>query len=330
MKKVAILLIICILMVSPIVHAQTYSNFEGFVDNVKLFFASGDKKVSLSSEIREKEVNSAIESTKKGDINKANQNLERAREKLQFIQEKVSLNTADEIKESVNNVVENIVVEENLPNTFDVYVMEEQKTQLIAELVIVVEGKEGQDKVRVVEGALGEINNEIKGWVVENTVAEGENSMDNGLTWEIKTDIDSGNYGGDDGLTTIVKEYIEGDGTLKIEDVKKVIEKGKNQIDSAPMTKDNEDVTPAPNIVDDDMCEEGEENCNNDDMAPGPQGIVGQVDDSNSNEENSENSGSENNDGEDSGGDSGEEITGEIVRTQKTSFLEQIFNFFFS
>jgi len=47
-----------------VVSAQTYSGFSKFVDNVKLFFSSGDGKVKLALDIREKELNSAIENAK--------------------------------------------------------------------------------------------------------------------------------------------------------------------------------------------------------------------------------------------------------------------------
>ncbi|MEA3378801.1 MAG: hypothetical protein U9Q69_04130, partial [Nanoarchaeota archaeon] len=59
------------LLVLPLVLAQeqsqTYYGFNRFTDNVKMFFTSGDNKVGLALEIREKEVDSAI-------INSQNQN----------------------------------------------------------------------------------------------------------------------------------------------------------------------------------------------------------------------------------------------------------------
>ncbi len=62
MKKEAIvLLLLGILLVSPLVLAQeqsqTYSGFNRFIDNVKLFFSSGDKNVMIALGIREKESN---------------------------------------------------------------------------------------------------------------------------------------------------------------------------------------------------------------------------------------------------------------------------------
>ena len=316
------LLLLGILLVSPLVlaqeQAQTYSGFDRFIDNVKMFFSFGDKKVMLALDIREKELNSAIINTKNGDNEAATNNLQRARERLQFIQEKVSVDVAEDVKLSVDEIVGNIGTEENLPKNFEVYVLEEKKTQLTAELIIEVEGKEGQTEVKVVEEKLGKINNEIKAWVVENSVGKDGGGSDDGLTWEIKADVASGDYGGDDGLTPVVKTHVAGDGTIKNEplpepDLNKinpdlydpnarapgdtnridnpaveeeiipgvdsgimddvegtvnvdssnnVVDEGDNQIDQPPKDKDNEDVSPEPNVVDDTV-------------DPGPEGIVG-------------------------------------------------------
>ena len=49
-----------------------------FIDNVKLFFSFGYKKVVLAIEIREKELNSAIANLKSGEKDKANENIESA------------------------------------------------------------------------------------------------------------------------------------------------------------------------------------------------------------------------------------------------------------
>ncbi len=131
------LLFISILLISPLVQAQTsseYSGFNRFTDNLKMFFASGDNKVRLALEIREKEINSAIENSQNQDEEDAIKNLERAHKKLQLVQEKVSLDTADEVEESVDEIIGQIEGEENLSDNFDVYVLEEKKTQLIAGL----------------------------------------------------------------------------------------------------------------------------------------------------------------------------------------------------
>jgi len=215
MKKMMIFLIIAMLVLSPVVSAQTYSGFDKFTDKIKFFFSTGDRKVMIALQIREKEINSAIENVQNENSDGAVDNLKNAREKLQIIQKKVSIDVAEEVKTSVDNVINTINNTKNLPEEFEVYVLEEEKTKLTAELVVVVEGKEGQTKVWEVQKELGEVNNDIKEWVVEKSV-EGEKG-DNGLTWEIKTDVKTGDYGGDDGLTPEIKTYVAGDGTLKDE-----------------------------------------------------------------------------------------------------------------
>ena len=257
-KEVIVLLLLGLLLASPLVsaqeQAQTYSGFNRFVDNVKLFFSSGDKKVMLALNIREKEVNSAIENNKKGNSRNVDKNLENAWKKLQIVQEKVSVSIASDVKKSSEEIKDKISNEENLLDNFELYILEEEKIGLKAEQIIEVEGKEGQtlerkvktvveenekqNRVVEIERRIDEIDNEISNWVVENDDVEGENRN----------------------LVRVVKNEI-----AKVDDV----------IDIPAMHKDNDDVLPAPNIVDNDMCKKGDENCNNDDMAPGPQGIVG-------------------------------------------------------
>lgn len=216
MKKSLIFLIITLLVLIPLVSAQTYSGFDRFVDNVNLFLASGDNKVRLALEIREKEVNSAIENIQNGNEDDSTKNLLKARTKLQIVQEKVSFDIADEVKDNIDEVKNKIDETEGLSKDFELYSLEEEKTKLKAELVIVVEGKENQTKIWEVEGKLGEVNNDIKGWVVEHSVEEG-NETSGGLTWEVKTDIASGEYGGDDGLTPEIKTYVAGDSAVNNE-----------------------------------------------------------------------------------------------------------------
>ncbi|MFH1248807.1 MAG: hypothetical protein V1660_01505 [archaeon] len=117
----------------PIVSAQTYSGFNSFADNVKLFFSNGDGKVRLALEIREKEVNSALENVENGNTQNAIKNLENAESKLKIIQEKISLKTSQEVKTSVEEIKEKIS-KDNLPQEFSKYKSEEEKTQLTAEL----------------------------------------------------------------------------------------------------------------------------------------------------------------------------------------------------
>ena len=137
-KRVISLLLLGILLVALLVsaqeQAQTYSGFDRFIDDVKITFSSGDNKVKLALEIREKEVDSAIGNIKNQETDKAVKNLERAQKKLQLVQEKVSLDTVEEIKISVKEITNKINNENNLPKEFDEYILEEEKTQLAAEL----------------------------------------------------------------------------------------------------------------------------------------------------------------------------------------------------
>ena len=111
-KEVMVLLLLGILLVSPLVLAQeqdqTYSGFNRFVDNVKLAFSEGDNEVKLALEIREKEVDSAIINVKNQGEDKAIKNLERAKEKLKIVQEKVSLDTSEEIKTNVDEIIDKV------------------------------------------------------------------------------------------------------------------------------------------------------------------------------------------------------------------------------
>ncbi|MDD5012429.1 MAG: hypothetical protein PHQ66_02165 [Candidatus Nanoarchaeia archaeon] len=234
-KSVAVLFLFGILLISPFVLAQeqaaTYSGFDRFIDDVVMFFTFGtDNKVTLSLEIREKEVNSAIVNTKNNNDKEAEINLEKAWGKLQLIQEKVSLETADEVKESSSEILNEIKQEENLSEDFEVYSLEEEKTGLTAEWVIEMEGKEeqnlsnevvvngsvGQDRVVIIENRIDVIDNEISNWVVEHTYAEGTTAggeagvvVEGGLAKVVETEVAQG----DNGLKPEVKTYVAGDGT---------------------------------------------------------------------------------------------------------------------
>ena len=145
-KSVIVLLLIGILLVSPLVLAQdqteeqteeqtkTYTRFNRFTDNFKLSSLEGDKKIRLALEIREKEVDSAIINIQNQGEDKAIKNLERARKKLQIVQEKVSLNTSEEVKTNVDEIINKVNEEEYLPDEFNDYLLEEEKTQLTSEL----------------------------------------------------------------------------------------------------------------------------------------------------------------------------------------------------
>ncbi len=224
-RGIIIILFVSILLISPLIQAQeqtqTYSGFNRFVDNVKMFFSFGDAKVILALEIREKEVDSAIESSKSGDNEVTTKNLGRAWKKLQVVQEKVSVDIAEEVKESSDEVTTKINNEENLSDNFELYVLEEEKTGLKAEWVIAVEGQEGQtlttevvgeangERVVEIEIRMDEIDVEIKEWVVDSfnkTI-----DSDSALTWVVANKIVKED--GDDGLTREIKTYVAGDGT---------------------------------------------------------------------------------------------------------------------
>jgi hypothetical protein len=133
-RGIFVILFISILLVSPLIQAQTYSGFNRFTDDVQMFFASGDNKVKLALEIREKEIDSAIENSQNQNEEAAIQNLERAHKKLKVVREKISLDVVDEVEESVNEIVNKIKGEEGLSDNFEVYILEEKKTQLVAGL----------------------------------------------------------------------------------------------------------------------------------------------------------------------------------------------------
>ena len=136
-KGIAVLFLLGILFISPLALAQeqyqTYSGFNRFTDNIRLFFSGGDSKVKLALEIREKEVNSAIENAKKGKTEEAVENLEKAQIKLRIIQEKISLNTSEEVKTSAEKIKEKISGD-NLLEEFSEYKLEEEKIKKVAEL----------------------------------------------------------------------------------------------------------------------------------------------------------------------------------------------------
>jgi len=184
-KRLIVLLALGILLISPFILAQeesqTYSGFNRFVDNVRMFFTFGEGKVTVALEIREKEVNSAIENIKTNNTEEANVNLENAFDKLTVIQEQVSPNLAEEVTTSVNQVIEKIE-ESNLTQKLDRYVLEEKKTQLVAKLVVEVNGTEGQTLTREI------VRNETEGRNVVQVNVEGGNNKT--ATWEIVGEID--------------------------------------------------------------------------------------------------------------------------------------------
>ncbi len=171
LRSIFISILITILIVSPLVLAQeqtqTYSGFNRFTDNVKLFFSSGDNKVNLALEIREKEINSVLENME--DDKETTKSLERARNKLLLVQEKLSANNAEKVKVNVNEIIDKVKDYENLSEEFKNYILEEEKTQLTAKLVVEVDGKEGQTMIREV------VKNETTGQNTIKIVVIGEN-----------------------------------------------------------------------------------------------------------------------------------------------------------
>lgn len=205
MKKSVIALLLISILILPLVSAEeNYSNFERIKDNVKMFFSFGDKKVQLALEIKEREINSAIYNANEGNQEEAEKNIENAWKKLEIIENKVSINTAEQVKTSSTNTIEQINNQNNLPPEAELFVLKEEKTQLAAEWVVVEDGPEGQTKTVEINEQANEVNNEIKNWVVEHTIEEG----DDGLTWEVKTDIAEGNYDG--GLKPVVLTDVAG------------------------------------------------------------------------------------------------------------------------
>ncbi len=212
-KRVISFLLLGILLVSSLVLAQeqtqteeqtkTYSGFDRFVDNVKMIFTFGDNKVMLALNIREKELDSAIINTKNGNEEEAGKNLERAKERLQFVQNKVSKDIAEDVKINIDKTISKIDEEENLPDNFKTYVLEEEKTQLTAEALTSDLVKDGESEKNNVEIAVDDdsgsatidagvmeieekiadvVDNQIKEITVQNNVVEiGENEVSVGV-----------------------------------------------------------------------------------------------------------------------------------------------------
>jgi hypothetical protein len=240
MKKsiIALVLLGMLLIVSQALAQEqiyAYSGFARFVDNVKFFFSTGENKIKLALEIREKEVYSALDKK-----DSSSEELERARKKLLVIQENVSANVADEVKSNSNKLTNDINERKNLSEDFKTYILEEKKTQLTAELVIETDGKEGQtlkrevvkdettgqkrvkivvnldnggQKIVELEGEMARVENEIAERIIVKTQGEGNG----GLNSDGKVEVKGGNNGnsGVEKARVEVKTYTPGDGTLK-------------------------------------------------------------------------------------------------------------------
>ena len=216
-------------------QGYAYSGFDRFFDNVKFFFSTGESKIKLALEIREKEVYSALDKK-----DSSSEELERARKKLLVIQENVSANIADEVKSNSDKLTNDINERKNLSEDFKTYILEEKKTQLIAELVIETEGKEGQtlkrevvkdettgqkrvkivvnldngeQKIVELEGKMAQVENEI----AERIIVKNQGEDGGGSNSDKKVEIKGENNGnsGVEKASVEVKTYTPGDGTLK-------------------------------------------------------------------------------------------------------------------
>jgi len=266
MKKNAITLILLgLFLVSPLALAQEqvptqeqakiYSGFGRFVDNVKMFFSFRDKKVMLALDIRDKELSSAIMNAKNGDEENAEKNLERAKKRLQFVQNKVSKDVAENVKTNINKTIDKINEEKDLSNNFGTYLLEEKKTQLTAELAIekdgkdgksgknkveiIVDGENGQSKIMEIEGKIMEIDNQIKERVIDNAIKDGNDNGDGDLTPEVKTDKASTG----EEKNVVAEEITVEDGAIDVvEDIVKD--------DKIKTNKENGDASSAVNNID--------------------------------------------------------------------------------
>jgi len=139
MKKwMVLILLISVFLTLPLILAQeqakTYSGFNKFVDNTKLFFSSGDKKVMLALEVREKEINSAMNNLELGKEDKAKKEIKSATNMLKIIQLKTSPEIVEEVKSNLEGTEFKIKESENLNlEFFEKYLIEEQKTKLVVE-----------------------------------------------------------------------------------------------------------------------------------------------------------------------------------------------------
>ncbi|MCD4759485.1 hypothetical protein K8R33_01200 [archaeon] len=130
-RGMVLIFLVSILLIAPLVQAETYSGFEKFTDNIKLFFSSGDNKVRLALEIRERAVDSAIENIKFGKKDVAIKDMNNACSKLEIIESKTSPDIAEEVKENIKRIKEKIIEVKDMDlEFFEDYLMKEEKTEL--------------------------------------------------------------------------------------------------------------------------------------------------------------------------------------------------------
>ncbi len=136
-KQLTALFIVLVLFMN-VVAAQPYPITGKVVDDLRMFFARGDKKAEIALEVREKDINSAIENIKAGNINEAIKELERAKERLELIQKTASPDVIDKVNLSVQEVIDKIMQSKDINPEFSAYLEkhlnEEQKTQFAVQL----------------------------------------------------------------------------------------------------------------------------------------------------------------------------------------------------
>jgi len=131
----ALFFVLTLLIILPLVSAQTYSGFSRFTDNIKMFFASGDNKVLFALEIREKELGSAMDNAKLGNEEEVIKNLESAINRLKIVQKGVSPDIAEIVKNNIAKVESDIKENTDIDSGyFEEYLTEEEKTRLSADL----------------------------------------------------------------------------------------------------------------------------------------------------------------------------------------------------
>ncbi len=137
MKKegIIIILLISILLFSTLVSA--YSFVGRAVDDVGISLSSGDKKAERAMDARENEIDAAINNIQEGNTEKAIKNLERAKEKLEIVQEQASPEIAGEVKANAEGMIKKVTESREINPGFsdylDEYINEEEKTKLSAE-----------------------------------------------------------------------------------------------------------------------------------------------------------------------------------------------------
>lgn len=138
MKKEGVisLFLISILLFSPFVSA--YSITGRAIDDVRMIFANDEGKVNIALEVREKEINSAIESAKVGNTEEAIKLLEDAKKKLEIVQDKISPEVVEEVQKNIEEIKKKLSETGDIPPEFEGYIkdymIEEEKTSLSASL----------------------------------------------------------------------------------------------------------------------------------------------------------------------------------------------------